>query len=180
MKTLWRRSLADWLVVGAIVADVAMLCLPDSATRKCWELKRRALDWKKEPPTTLDDPSRLSIKESPAGTWRRRGHLNWAALEIAEPLAGRSQVESSTGGCMGTCALARTASIRDGVVTLDGAVAEYTPRTYDTLYLVSVEGWEYLLPAPCVPEFERSLDADTEDWTHHVFRRVEVPRTPAK
>lgn len=52
-----------------------------------------------------------------------------------------------------------TAFTFDGAVVLDGAVAEYVGRVYDTIYAIRVDNMEYLLPAENVPlrELVRSM-----------------------
>jgi len=50
--------------------------------------------------------------------------------------------------------MSRTATVRDGVTTLSSAVAEYLPRTYNTLYMVRVDDADYLVPADGIRDFE--------------------------
>jgi len=59
----------------------------------------------------------------------------------------------------------------DGVIVFDGAVVEYSRKTYDTLVAIRVDTDEYLLPAENVVDFERELASGTSDWKWYVHSR---------
>ena len=73
----------------------------------------------------------------------------------------------------------RIASVANGVISLDGAIAEYRPRTYDTLYVISVDGAEYLLPAQWIAEFEQKLRSEGDGWQWYLYRRGSFDANPS-
>jgi hypothetical protein len=86
---------------------------------------------------------------------------------------GDYDVSFSTGGCLGSCELPRTATIDNGLITLNAAVAEYVPNTYRSLYVIRVRGSDYLLPTTSVADFEREIAAGTDHWQRYVLRRLD-------
>jgi hypothetical protein len=163
------------LTIAAVLAGLAALAfLGDSATATRRELERRARTWTKGPLATLSDPSLLAPDVDLSGQWVNRGRRSHAFFRFTERAPGSFDVLFSTGGCLGRCELTRTAEFKEGVLTLDGAVAEYAPRTYDTLYVIRLNAREYLLPAVSVAEFECELAAATDRWKQYLFTRLEA------
>jgi len=154
-----------------IVAVLAMIVVPDSATATRRSLERRAHNWKPSLVPNLSDRSLIATDISLSGEWTTRRRLNHTAFTFSKRPDGKYDVQFSTGGCLGGCELTRIATLSDGAIILDGAVAEYVPRTYDTLYAIRIDNDEYLLPAENVPDFERDLASGTDDWKWYVHAR---------
>ncbi|HEY2414771.1 MAG TPA: hypothetical protein VGI40_21175 [Pirellulaceae bacterium] len=119
----------------------------------------------------MSDPTLIAADETIAGEWIQRGRLYHTSFSFAERDDGDYNLGFSTGGCLGGCKLSRTAAFKDGLVTLNTAVAEYVPNTYSTLYAIRVLGNEYLLPTTSVVDFEREIAAGTNHWQRYVLRR---------
>jgi len=56
---------------------------------------------------------------------------------------------------------------------MSGPVAEYLPRTYDTLFALRIERVEYLLPSVLIREFEEEFNAGSDHWNRLVFQRTQ-------
>lgn len=168
----------ELIVAIAIVGVLAVLLLgPDSSTVARRKIERRARDWT---PSAADrlrpDPSLIAPDIEIAGEWESRRHLNSCSLSIRQTASNAYAVDFATGGCMGGCAFQRSGCYRNGVLTLDGPVAEYMPAAYDTLYAIRVNGEELLLPAAYVERFgEAVVDGEVRsDLTlrNSVYRRA--------
>lgn len=168
-----KPTIAESVAVIATVGILgALILIPDSATATRRSLERRAADWKRSALPTLTDASLIATDISLAGEWMRRARLNHAAFTFVERIDQRYDVRFSTGGCLGGCEFSRIATVTEGVIVLDGTVAEYVPRTYDTIYAIRVDGGEFLLPAESVPDFERERDSGSEHWKWYVLSRA--------
>jgi len=145
--------------------------IPDSATSTRRSLERRAQNWKPSGVTTITDRSLLATDIALNGKWTTRRRLNHTAFTFAKLTDGKYDVQFSTGGCLGGCNLSRVGTLSDGVLVLDGAVAEYVPRTYDTLYAIRIDDADYLLPAESVRDFELAIASGSNDWRWYVHSR---------
>ena len=150
-------NLGVMLVLGGLL-------LPDSATTTRWRLEERARDFTSVSVARLADETIVAMDVDITATWTCSHRLNRSAFTFSPRPDGQLNVDFSTSGCLGGCQLRRTASIDRGVIELDAAVAEYLPRTYNTLYVIRVHGAVYLLPAEWLSDFERELDADAGGW----------------
>lgn len=78
---------------------------------------------------------------------------------------------------MGGCAFQRSGRYRNGVLALDGPLAEYAPAAYDTLYAIRLKDEDFLLPAAYVDRFRQAVvDGKVHDelvLRNSVYRRVE-------
>lgn len=171
VKRLRRLTVVEWLTILCIVGALSTLLLPDSATMTRWRLEKRARDFTLAGVARLTDESIIAKDADITGTWISSHRLNRSAFTFSRRDDGRFDTDFSTSGCLGGCDLRRTASVNKGVIGLDAAVAEYIPRTYNTLYVIRIDGTEYLLPAEWLPDFERELKSGSGGWKWCVFRR---------
>ena len=164
-------TLVELVVVVLIIGLLLLLLLaPDSATTARRNIERRAREWT---PSAADRmrpyPSLVAPDVDIAGQWLSRRHLNSCSLSIRQTSSGAYAVDFRTGGCMGGCGFQRNAQYHNGVLALDGAVAEYMPAVYDTLYAICVNGEDLLLPATYVDQFAEAF-ADGEVRNDLVLR----------
>lgn len=178
MRRFRRPTILEMCVLIAITGMLAALLSDDSATATRRSLKRRARNWKPSHVPSLSDRSLIAADLSLSGEWTTRGRLSGSTFLFAQRPDGAYDAQFSTGGCFGGCELTRIARFSEGAIRLDGAVAEYVPRTYDALYAVRIENVEYLLPAESVPEFERDLASRSDAWQRHVYARAEESSEP--
>lgn len=158
-------------IVVSLLIVAGFFYVPDFATSTRLSLEGRARDWKPSGIPAVPDSSMIATEIDLNGEWTTRRRLNHAAFAFAERTDGKYDVQFSTGGCCGGCNLSRVGTFIDGVLVLDGAVAEYLPRTYDTLYAIRIDDAEYLLPAESVPNFERAIASGSDDWKWYVHSR---------
>lgn len=175
MRFLRKVTVVEWAVIGAIASLLALVALPDNHTFTRWELERRARNWQPGVAPDLADASRLAADFALDGAWERRGHLHGSSLVFQQASESQLVATFSTAGCLGSCQLTRNVELIAGLVTLDGAVAEYGGGTYDTLVAIRVDDVDYLLPATSVHDFERAQAAGSDDWRRYLFRRGEMP-----
>jgi len=167
-----RPTIVESITIVAVLAIlVCLIVVPDSATATRRSLERRARNWKPSLVPNLSDRSLIATDISLSGEWATRRRLSHTAFTFAKRPDGQYGVQFSTGGCLGGCELTRIATFSDGAIMLDGAVAEYVPRTYDTIYAIRIDNDEYLLPAESVPDFERDLASGSDDWKWYVHKR---------
>jgi hypothetical protein len=95
-----------------------------------------------------------------AGTWSLRRHYDGSSLNIQTNPSGNYGVEFSTGSCQGGCKLERHGEFRDGVLTLDQPVAEYSHAVYQKLYAIRIADTDYIVPSPFVPAVAAALSSD--------------------
>lgn len=171
MKLLHRVTWDEWFTILCVAIFVGGTLLPDSATQTRWRLERRARDFKKTITPKLHDKSIIATDAAIAGAWICRHRLDRSSFVFTGRPDGQFDADFSTSGCLGGCTLKRTARFDGGVIRLDSAVAEYVPRTYDTIYAVCIQGTEYLLPAERLSDFEQELGTGTRGWERYVFRR---------
>jgi hypothetical protein len=171
MKRIGRLTILEWLTILFIMAVLGGLFLPDSATATRWQLEKRARDFVSADIARLSDESIIATDPDIAGTWTCRHRMDGSAFTFSRRDDGQFDADFSTSGCLGGCDLRRTAKIDKGVVRLDAAVAEYRPRTYNTLYVIYIAGTEYLLPADGLSDFEQELKSGSGGWERYVFRR---------
>lgn len=167
-----RLTIVECLTSVAVMAILASLVLiPDSATSTRRSLERRARNWKASNVPTITDRSLIATDIALNGEWTTRRRFNHTAFTFVKRTDGRYDVQFSTGGCFGGCKLSRIGTLSEGVIVLDGAVAEYLPRTYDTLFAIRIESVDYLLPAESVQHFEEAIASGSEDWRWYVHTR---------
>ncbi len=167
-----RPTIVESLTILAVIAILAgLIFIPDSATATRRDIERRARDWKPSVAPTLADRSFIHTEISVIGHWHTQRRLSHTEFTFDPRTDGRYDVRFRTGGCGGGCELSRTATLTDGVISLDGAVVEYSRKTYDTIYVIRVDTDEYLLPAENVVDFERELAAGASDWKWYVHSR---------
>jgi len=172
MPTLRKPTTAETVTLWAILAVFAgMILIPDSATSTRWGLERRAQNWTPTIVPALADQSLLATDVELAGKWSNHHRLTRSSFAFSKTSDRGYDADFITGGCLGGCRLSRTASVQNGVVTLDRAVAEYILRTYNTLYAVRIDGQEYQVPAYGIQTFEQQLAFDSDGWKWHVFSR---------
>jgi hypothetical protein len=162
-QLLSRRGIArvEWLVAGAVIGILAALFLPDQNTRVLWDIERRIQDWESASHTlSQPDLSLVAPDVALAGNWSVSRHRQGSRLELSPDAAGNWRARFETGGCLGRCALDRTAQFTNGVLLLDRPVSEYLPVTYDRLYAIRFDGQDFLLPEAMVEEFEEAIAAD--------------------
>ncbi|ELP34622.1 hypothetical protein [Rhodopirellula baltica] len=179
MKRLRRLTVVEWLTILGVMLVLGGLLLPDSATTTRWRLEERARDFTSVSVARLADETIVAMDVDITGTWTCSHRLNRSEFTFSPRPDGQFNVDFSRSGCLGGCQLRRTASIDRGVIGLDAAVAEYLPRTYNTLYVIRVHGAVYLLPAEWLSDFERELDADAGGWEWYVFRRGNDANEPS-
>lgn len=171
MKQLRRPTLFEWLTILAVTLVLGGLLLPDSASTTHGSLEKRARDFKPTVIAKLSDESILATDANLAGTWASRRHFDRSSFTFSPRSDGQLDVDFRTSGCFGGCELARTASVDAGMIQLNAAVAEYFPKTYDRLYVIQIDGREYLLPADSVVDFERERNSGSDSWNLYVFLR---------
>ena len=169
---LRRPTIVESLAMVAVLDILAVLiCVPDSAASAQRSLERRARNWKSSGAPTVPDRSLIATDIALNGTWTTRRRLSYTQFTFVRRRDGKYNVQFSTGGCLGGCRLSRVGTLSEGVLVLDGAVAEYGRRTYDTLYTVRIGGVDCLLPAESVQDFERAMAAGSDDWRRFVHSR---------
>ncbi|MCL4205059.1 MAG: hypothetical protein KJ000_21470 [Pirellulaceae bacterium] len=174
MKRLRRPTVVEWItIVGVSAILAAVLLIPDTATSTRRQIERRARDFEAGSVDRLTDESILAADADIAGRWIRWHRLNRSTLFFLPRPDGRFDVRFATAGCGGGCEFVRIASFANGVIRLDGAIAEYGPRTFDTLHPIRVDGAEYLLPAHGLAEFEEKLRSDGDGWQWYPYRRAD-------
>jgi hypothetical protein len=179
MKRLRCPTVVEWVTIAGVAAILAaVLVIPDTATSTRRQIERRARDFKAASVARLTDESILAADAVIAGSWIRRHRLNRSTFVFTPRPDGRLDVRFATGGCLGGCEFVRIASFANGVISLDGAIAEYLPRTYDTLYVIRVDGAEYLLPAQGLAEFEQKLRSEGDGWQWYLYRRGSFDANP--
>lgn len=179
MRRFRKPTIVEMFTLIAITGILAALLFDDSATATRRSLERRARNWKPSMVPCLSDLSLIATDVALPGEWTTRRRLNHTAFTFAERPDGQYDVQFSTGGCLGGCELTRIAKLSDGAIMLDGAVAEYVPRTYETLYAIRIDNDEYLLPAESVSDFERELVSGSDDWKWYVHARAEESNEPS-
>ena len=172
MRFLQKPTIAEAItIVGVAAVLTALILMPDSATSTRWELERRARDRKE---TTIPGPADSSMIASNvdlAGEWINEHRLTRSSFVFTKRSQQQYDAQFATSGCLGGGRFPRVASVNDGVVTLDEAVAEYMPSTYNTLYAFRVGEADYLVPADGIREFERLLASGSDGWKWYVFSR---------
>lgn len=172
-----RFTATEWLTLIAVAAILAgFVLIPDNHELTRRNLKQRASNWKPRPPIELVDPSVLSASANLEGAWICQHGLDHSRFTFTRQSDRQFAVHFSTGGCLGGCDLRRRAVFDAGVIQLDGAVAEYFPRTYATLYVIQIDGVDYLLPDESVRDFEHELAIEDGNWRFHVYCREEALR----
>ncbi len=171
MKQLRQLSLIEWITLIGIAAISGALLLPDSSLATRRQIEQRVREFDRKSAAKLTDGSIIATQADIKGTWLCRHLMNRSSFTFSQRADGKFDLEFSTSGCFGGHNLRRVASLDNGVIQLDTAVAEYLPRTYDTLYVVRIGETQYLLPAEGLIDFERELTSGSEDWQWHVFRR---------
>ena len=167
-----RPTIVECITTIAVIAILAgLIFIPDSATATRRDIERRARDWKPTVAPILNDRSLIYKEMSLTGIWHTPRRLSRTEFTFDPRTDGRYDVRFRTGGCSGGCELSRTSTLVDGVILFDGAVVEYSRKTYDTMYAVRVDTNEYLLPAVNVVDFERELASGTSDWKWYVHSR---------
>ena len=92
-----------------------------------------------------------------------------SSLSIRGKESGGYSVDFSTFGCLGRWDLQREGTYKDGVFRLKKPVEEYRPNTYDTLYVVSVNGTEYLISQSAIRFVMRKYSKNgVVDWSEHI------------
>lgn len=173
---LRRLTLTEWITLGSIAAIfVAFVVIPDSNTATRRSLERLAAEWQPTRPTELPDHSILASEIDLSGQWARGGLLARSHLSFTARPDSSYDLQFDTGGCGGSCELARVATCLGGVVALDAAVAEYSGSVYSTLYAIRIQDREYLLPAESVLEFETKLVEGDANWQWYLFSRKNQP-----
>lgn len=174
MRRFRKPTMVETITLIAITAILAaVIFIPDAAKTTRRQLERRAHDWNRTTAPVLSDNSLIAADMSLMGKWVNRHRLNFTAFTLTNRMDGRFYVSFTTGGCLGSCELSRVGTMVDGAVVLDGAVAEYVGRVYDTIYAIRVGNTEYLLPAESVPAFERERNAGSERWKRYVHSRID-------
>ena len=169
-------TLSEWLTLASLTAIiVAFMVIPDSSTATRRRLERLATDWQPTSPRELADRSILAAEIDLSGEWSRGGRLAKSQLSFTARSDSSYDLQFNTGGCGGSCELARVATCSGGVITLDAAVAEYSDRVYTTLYAIRLEDREYLLPAESVLEFETRLAESDAQWQWLLFSQKNQP-----
>jgi hypothetical protein len=113
--------------------------------------------WRPTPADTASLVPRSLVRDvSPLGTWSWVGAagLTSSGFSISPGAQGSLRVAFSTGGCLGSWRLQRTARYSDGVLELDRPVHEYIGSTYQRLYTLRLGGQVQLVPARAVPTAE--------------------------
>lgn len=114
-------------------------------------------DWKPESecPTKLHE-SLLDNALDPAGRWVNNCvHDAGNTLTLVRTAEGEYEVIFRTSGGLLSWQLSRTATYRDGVLTLNRPVQEYAPWIYQRLYPARIDGNQYLIPSHGVPEVHK-------------------------
>ena len=169
---LRRPTVVESLTMVAVLAILAgLIVFPDSATSTRRSLERRARNWNPSGVPTITDRSLIATDIALNGGWTTRRRLSHTAFTFVKRTDGKYDVRFSTGGCLGGCNLSRVGTLSDGVLVLDGAVAKYVPRTYDTMYAVRIDDADYLLPAASVRDFENAIASGSDDWRRYVHSR---------
>ena len=163
------RNVILSFLAGAGVSLLFFFVVPNSSSTTRRELERRARDWNPTTAPTLTDSSMIAVDMDVAGEWLNKRRLDRSALKFTKLSEQQFDVDFDTSGCVGGCRFSRKASARDGVITFDGAVAEYSGRTYNTLYAIRVAGADYLAPADDVQGFEEALKSGSDFWKFYVF-----------
>jgi hypothetical protein len=174
MRRFKRPSIIESAVLLAVAVLLsALIFIPDSGTAKRREIERRAHDWV---PGLISAPSEgdlIATGVDLSGEWTNEGPYTHTSFRFSNRRDVHYDAAISTGGCLGGCDFSRSATMYDGLIRLNSAVAEYDVRTYDTLFAIRVGENHYLLPADSVPDFERSFVSESDDWIAYVFRRAD-------
>ena len=169
-----RPTIVECITMIAVLAILAgLIFIPDSATATRRDIERRARDWKPTVAPFLNDRSLIDTEVSLTGQWQTPRRLSHTEFTFEPRTDGRYNVRFRTGGCGGGCELSRTATLTDGVIVFDGAVVEYSRKTYDTMVAMRLDNVQYLLPAESVADFERELASGSGDWKWYVHTRIQ-------
>ena len=172
MIRLRRPTIVECITIIVVIAILAgLVFIPDAATATRRDMERRARDWKPIVAPNLKDGSLLDTEVSLAGQWHTPRRLSHTEFTFDLRTDGRYNVRFRAGGCGGGCELSRTATLTDGVILFDGAVVEYSRKTYNSMVAIRLDNVQYLLPAESVADFERELATGTGDWKWYVHSR---------
>ena len=173
LQYLRKTTTVELLAILGIAGALGLLLLwPDSATSTRWGLERRARNWKPSPVSGPADATSIATQIDITGEWSHRQRLASSSFTFTKRSEHQYAALFATSGCLGGCQMARIASVQAGIITLDGAVAEYLPRTYNTLYAVHVDQTDYLVPDVSLRDFEQALSSGSEGWKFYVFSRT--------
>ncbi|MFN0138128.1 MAG: hypothetical protein ACKVS9_18645 [Phycisphaerae bacterium] len=132
----------------------------DEAQTACF-IEQELADWSPSVADAQAPPEYLRNRSvAIEGVWIGRTDMDYASMTITRRADNNYDVEFVTGGSLSSWCLKRTASYRDGVLTLDRPVREYCPITFKSMFTIQVDGKELLLPASTVSEFLPDVDAD--------------------
>jgi hypothetical protein len=103
------------------------------------------------------------------GEWTTDDNYDSSSLSIRRKESGGFAVDFSTGGCLLDWELHREGSYARGVFRLNKPVEEYRGHVYDTLYVISVNGTEYLLSQSAIHyHVKHDSKKGGVDWSKHL------------
>jgi hypothetical protein len=164
-------SHVECLVVVAIILVLLGLVLPSLQDRSSWNVQEELASWRAGPDVEVAESSLLSSDVDLRGAWQRGGVRGRCSLKVlTTSIADTYLVEfQSTWGEW------RTTAFRVGPrLTLGHPVAENPETVFDTLWIIHLDGDDYLLPMARVTDFNQArLDVGAEHLSRmHAFRRV--------
>ena len=154
-------TLVESGVVVAILGVLAALLMPSNGEYH-WMTERRLARWTPGPGDELPPMAAIRDRDAPiAGTWTCRWHRSGSSLTITPDAAKTYSVRFSSSACTRQITLDRSATFRDGVLTLDLAVEEVSPRAISRkFFAIRVGGAAYLVPAARVARLMEGISAD--------------------
>lgn len=108
-------------------------------------------EWKPAKSYLTPSGTKHDVAADLAGAWNlSQGGMSGATLIFTKAKDDTFRVKFTTRGCLSAWKLQRTATLEDGIVTLNKAVESYSPATFDRLFFVKLHGVPTLIPAGSV------------------------------
>lgn len=173
LRLPFRLSRLECLVVIAIVIVLIGLLMPNPHVQQMWELQNRMADWKAGPDIGIAESNLLSNDGDLSGEWLRGSPRARCTIK----LSAASVPDTYQVVCHSRFGEWQTTALRTGSrLTLAHPVAENPDMIFETLWIIHVDGVDYLIPMTRTDDFNkaRKVDDALELWRYYGFRR-EVP-----
>ena len=141
-------------------------------------IEEELADWK--PDTEQLDhlvANLIDPKVDVVGKWHNFGGLQSSHFSIRRINKSEYSINFFTGGCLNRWTLKRTGKIIDGKLILNKPVQEYSPQTYNTLYLLKYGDIECLLSKATLRFLYTNYSKkDKIDWEKHLKNHAFIQR----
>lgn len=122
------------------------------------ELRGLRPEWEVDPTEPMLIASQVIARPDVAGTWLPAAREGQAELSLTRLQQGLYDLKFRTAGCLGHWELHRLARYSSGVLTLNYPVEQYNLKErYQKLFVVAIDGEDFLLPTADVPTYLRFL-----------------------